>query len=308
MKILVIGDLHGRKPQISKKLYFDAIVSVGDVCSDKEIGSWMKKWFKFIKEHPGEEIDCDSFIIKNVGKRKFYEMEKKSLKEGRKILEYLGSFGKPIFMVAGNWDQSYRKTKIKDINKDTYNYMKYFYDSWLGDKINPKLVKGLENIKDCMFHVHKFNEFNFIGYGLSSAPEKIKGGKKLKKEKKEILQKLNSAYKKIVDKLFNVYKKRKNKNLPTIFITHNIPYKTKLDVIKNKHNYAHGKHLGSNVAREFCLKYKPMICIGGHIHDHKGKDKIGKTIVINPGYGSRAQVLIDLDEGRGKVKSVRFLK
>jgi Icc-related predicted phosphoesterase len=37
-----------------------------------------------------------------------------------------------------------------------------------------------------------------------------------------------------------------------------------------------------------------------------GKDKIGKTLVINPGFGENAQVLIDIDEDKGKIKSVKF--
>lgn len=40
-------------------------------------------------------------------------------------------------------------------------------------------------------------------------------------------------------------------------------------------------------AREMIEKYQPLICESGHIHEHFGKDKIGKTVCINSGFGSK---------------------
>lgn len=310
MKILVIGDLHGRKPIIKTK-DFDAIVLIGDVCDDRKISPLFRKFFRLLKHANEQEVslDFEEFASQYLGtKKKFGEYEKQSLEEGAKIVRYLDSFGKPIFMVAGNWDQSYGPTRIKekDIEKNDYNYMKYFYDSWLGDKINPRLLRGTKNVKNCMLHLQEFQGINFIGYGLSSGPEKL-GGKRKLNITKEQMKKLRKAHKKIVDKLENEYKKR-DKKFPIFFITHNIPFKTKLDVITDKESYAYKKHLGSTIARDFCEKHKPLICVGGHIHDKAGIDRIGKTIVINPGYGPHAQVLVEIDEKRNKVKRVKFLR
>ena len=303
MKILVIGDLHGRKPNIHFR-EFDAIIFVGDVASDKELGVWYKKWFRALKKNSNIG-DGNLFIISKIGKRNFNNMRKRSLEEGRKIIKYLNNFDKPIFTVAGNWDQSYGKTRIKNVNKDNYNYYKSFLDYWIGDQINSKLIKGFKNMKNCMYKNHEFMRMNFIGYGLSSGPEKPGIKKKLKKLDAKKINKLNNAYNKIGDKLNNAYKER-NKKYPTIFITHNIPYNTKLDVIRDEKSYAHKKHLGSTVARQICVRYHPFICVGGHVHDHSGKDKIGKTIVINPGFGKSAQVLIDIDEIKGKIRKIKF--
>lgn len=306
MKILVIGDLHGVKPKIHFK-DFDCIIQVGDVCDDSKIAPLYKKYFEILKENPIFIFGADEFFINEVGIKKFERYEKDSLKKGHEVLKYLDSFGKPIFMVGGNWDQSYGPSKIKDLNESDYNYLKAFYDWYLGDKLNPKLTKNLKNIKDCMYRNHVFNQVNFIGYGLSSGPELLrKKEKKLDISKKQF-KKLKKSVNKIFNKLLSAYQKR-NKEFPTIFISHNIPYKTKLDLVKDKKSYAYGKHLGSSIAREFCRKYQPLICIGGHIHEGKGKDRIGKTIVINPGFGKNAQVLIEIDEKKGKVKKVRFFK
>lgn len=302
MKFLIIGDLHGKKPKIHFK-DFDAIIMTGDVCSDKEIAPYYKQYFKELKTNKNIP-DFDTYLIQKIGKGKIKQIEKNSLKEGRKILQELNKLGKPIFMVAGNWDQSYGYSKIKDLDKSDYHHMKAFLDWWAGNKINPKLTQGLSNIKDCMLGVHKFNNVNFLGYGLSSGPEKIKRKKRMKEMKVIDQEKLKRAYNKIIDKLKKAYNKR-NKKFPTIFITHNIPYNTKLDIVKDKKSYAYKKHLGSTIARDFCTKYQPLLCIGGHIHDNFGKDKIKRTIVINP---STKQVLIDIDEKKGKIKKIEFYK
>ncbi|MCX6750886.1 MAG: metallophosphoesterase [Candidatus Pacearchaeota archaeon] len=303
MKILVIGDLHGRKPKIHFR-DFDCMVQVGDVCDDREFRPFIKKWFRLIKKDRNSAPGMDELIIKKIGKRRFNEMEKRSLLRGRKILKYLNSFKKPVFFVPGNWDQSYGKTKIKDMDKNDFNYMRSFYDFYLGKNTNPKLIKGLKNIYDCQVKNNIFNKLNFLGYGLVSGNEKLKKGRILELKKNQILI-LKKKYKKIYSQLSYAYSKREKK-FPTIFLSHNVPYKTKLDRIKNKDSPGDKKHLGSSIARKFCEKYKPLICVGGHVHEGKGKDRLGKTALINPGFGENAQVLIDIDESKEKVRSVKF--
>ena len=303
MKLLLIGDLHGRKPLIKWK-NFDAIILPGDIASDKELGRFTKKWFAYLKTTK-KPLNVDEYIISKIGKRAFAEMEKRSLLEGNKILRYLDSFNKPIFMVAGNWDQSYGKSKIKNPDKNTFNYLKAFFDWWLGEKINPILTQGTKNVKDCMFKSINFKGINFLGYGLSSGPEtpysKHRKSKLLKGVSKKQMAILLKAYENLKLKLEKAYKGK-----PTIFITHNIPNNTKLDIITNKKSVAYKKHLGSTIAREFVDKFQPVLCVGGHIHDQRGKCKIKNTRTINPGFGVKAQVLVDLDETQGKIRSVKF--
>ncbi len=304
MKLLIIGDLHGRKPIIKTK-DFDAFVLVGDICDDRKIGKLYKKYFTLLK-NPDFEMGFEEFAYSEIGKNKFLEYEKESLLVGRKILEHLDEFNKPIFMVGGNWDQSYGKTRIKNVDKSTYNRLRYFFESCIGDKINPLLSKGIKNLKNCMIHNLEFGGINFVGYGLSSGPERVR--KKYKKEiGEEKYKHLMTLQKKLIDKLDSVYKNRKSKNVPTVFITHNVPYNTKLDKIKDKKSYAYNKHVGSIIARDFCKKFQPAICVGGHVHEGRGKDKIGKTLVVNPGYGAKAQVVLHFDEENNKIKFVKFI-
>ena len=314
MRILCVGDLHGRKPILLTK-DFDVMVFVGDVCDDREIAPLYKSYFSKL-EKVGESstfLGFDDFVTKKLGSSKKLDvMERKSLKKGAEVMKYLDSFGKPSFMVGGNWDESYGRSRIRDMNKSYYNYLKWFYDSWAGDEINPRLIRGLKNVRNCMLHNVEFGGINFVGYGLSSAPESLDVRKKGMEKKGYRLSgveigRLKRAYDRIIVKLVGAYNGR-DKKLATFFISHNVPNGTKLDVVTDKRSYAYKKHLGSTIARWFCSRYKPVVCVGGHIHDHRGRDKIGRTIVINPGYGKRAQVLIDFDVEKKRVKSVRFLK
>lgn len=306
MKILIVGDLHGRKPVIKFK-DFDAIIMVGDVCDDRELAPLYRKFFRFVKDNPNAGIGMDEFFIRQVGKRKLREMERNSLKKGNEILKFLDKLGKPIFFTPGNYDQSYGKTRIKNMEKSDYSYLKAFYDFWLGEKLNPKLIKGVKNLKSIQYKNRVFKEVNIIGYGLVSAPEKIQFRESARRDSKNYSEKerakLELTLIKIKEKLKDAYVKR-NKNFPTIFVSHNIPYNTKLDKIKDRKSVVFGRHFGSWVVRDFCARYQPIICIGGHIHEGKGKDKIGKTLVINPGYGKDAQVLLEI---KGKKVKVKFL-
>lgn len=303
MKILVIGDLHGIKPKIHFK-DFDCIVQVGDVCDDSKLGRYWRLWFQLLKEHGEAAPSAEELMLSDIGKEGIKELEKESLIVGRKILEYLNSFEKPVFFVPGNWDQSFGETNIKNSEANNYSYYKSWFDRFLGKNTNPKLIKGLKNVRDCQFKNHEFNKINFLGYGLSNNQERI-----VKKPKKKLtrleIKRLDKVYFKTMNLFSDLYKST-NKKYPIIFISHNAPYNTKLDIVHDKKSYAHGKHLGSYYARKFCEKYKPLICVGGHVHEGVGKDKIGKTIVINPGFGKDAQVLIDLDENKGKVRNVKF--
>jgi Icc-related predicted phosphoesterase len=304
VKILVIGDLHGRMPNIYFK-EFDCIVCVGDVCDDRDFLSYIHKWFKLIIEDTKTNVDYRDLIIEDVGEKGLKKFEENSLKKGRKVLEYLDSFGKPVFFIPGNWDQSYGETRIKDSEKNSYNKIKFWIDLWSGKKTNSFLIKGLKNVRDCQDKTFDFSGLNFLGYGLCNAPEEfIERAKKqkLSKDKFRIIEK--SSYK-LYNWIVEKYKNR-NKKFPVIFLSHNVPHNTKLDLILNKKSPRYKTHAGSKFARKFCLKYNPLLCIGGHMHEHFGKDKLGKTVVVNAGYGKDAQVLIDVDEKRGKVRKIKF--
>lgn len=77
-----------------------------------------------------------------------------------------------------------------------------------------------------------------------------------------------------------------------ILISHNPPKDSACDRI------ASGAHVGSSAVRKFIEEKQPDICICGHIHEAKSSDRIGKTLVLNPGMlADGAYVLVRDCEG-----------
>ena len=68
-----------------------------------------------------------------------------------------------------------------------------------------------------------------------------------------------------------------SENKKLILISHTPPFNTKVDLAFN------GEHIGSRSIRNFVEKYKPIAVFCGHVHEARGIDKIGNTIVANPG-------------------------
>jgi Icc-related predicted phosphoesterase len=86
------------------------------------------------------------------------------------------------------------------------------------------------------------------------------------------------------------------------------PYSTNIDLApkldkKLRPVYKFGElelqHVGSKSIRKFMEKYSPLLGLHGHIHEAEGYDKVGKTLVINPGSqysaGMLKGVIVDLD-------------
>ncbi len=62
-----------------------------------------------------------------------------------------------------------------------------------------------------------------------------------------------------------------------ILIAHCPPYRTTVDRLYS------GQHVGSTSVRQFIEAYQPDICISGHIHEAPGEDRLGNTLLLNPG-------------------------
>lgn len=62
-----------------------------------------------------------------------------------------------------------------------------------------------------------------------------------------------------------------------ILISHNPPKDTKCDAVNAE------LHAGSQMFTDFIKENQPLAVVCGHIHEGKAVDKIGETVVINPG-------------------------
>jgi len=79
---------------------------------------------------------------------------------------------------------------------------------------------------------------------------------------------------------------------------HEPPFDTRLDRLDN------GQHVGSPGVRAFLERARPALAVTGHIHEAAGTDRVGDTLVINPGMLAHGgYVRIDFD---GETLSARL--
>lgn len=283
MKILAIGDFHEKFPMKLKKLAksADLIVSVGDY------PAWSLK-----KEFFEHCYRTDRELWEVVGKKKYKEFILKDWKGGEKILKSLNSFGIPIITTVGNYDSPNLHDAFDIKRKRGESVWE-----WAEQDFFSKIIKKFPRIKRVDYKVVKFEGLVFIGALGHSFPGKVKS-KSYKKHREKL------------EKLFRKYSKE-NKKGNVIFLVHNMPYDCKLDKIRDKDApmVARGKHYGSKLTRRIINKYQPALCVGGHMHENQGKCRIGKTLTLNTGAAIDGKcAIINFDEIKGKIKSVKFIR
>ena len=77
-----------------------------------------------------------------------------------------------------------------------------------------------------------------------------------------------------------------------IAVIHEPPRDTAVDRLSN------GQHVGSPGVRRFLERVQPDLAVTGHIHESTGADRVGKTLVVNPGMlAGGGYVRIDFNGG-----------
>ena len=150
MKILVIGDLHGKitsslKKEISKS-EFDFIIGVGDYAGIDDWKPWVDYIFK-LKNRADAKSPQEFF-----GKEGFKRLMKKDFKAGEDVLKFLNNLGKPGVYVFGNGDDEW------------YNYP-FSKDLLPARKSRINFLKRIKKIKEMTYKVKKHNGISFLGFG-----------------------------------------------------------------------------------------------------------------------------------------------
>lgn len=274
LKILAIGDFHGKIPAKLKarirKLDYDLVLCPGDIADTNRIRNLIFKNWEKLKDRELEDILPSKF---------FRQITIKAINSMQPIINWLSFLKKPVYLVYGNGDypsSETRKFRAKSLNSRLKKSRKIFL-----------LTKKLARIGD-------YELIGFSGY-KTFEPSSIK--RNSKKEKKRI--------KRAKEEFENLFKKVKNKKR-LIVLFHDVPYKC-LDKITNKKSPRFGEHYGDKILKKAIKKYQPLLAICGHMHENRGKCKIGRTTVINPGaaYEGKA-ALIELENER--IKNIKFLK
>ncbi len=79
------------------------------------------------------------------------------------------------------------------------------------------------------------------------------------------------------EEFFNNFKDENQDEEPVILVSHQPPKDTVCDRAYG------GVHVGSAALRNFIEDIQPIVVITGHIHEGKGYDRIGRSLIINPG-------------------------
>jgi len=281
MRILAIGDFHGKFPDKLKReaRKSDLILCTGDFANADKIRkiifkNWVdKKWYEA------------------VGQKKAYRLEKDSFDSGLKVLKEINKLNKKCYLVWGNTDfyKEYGRSEPSEIIPGYYN----------------RKIRKMKNLVLVDRKKKKINGIDLIGFGgYVDVTDFIKYPvDKNKKEQKEREKRYNDYAKKLY-RLFSKYKPEKN----FIFLIHYPPYKI-MDKIKYKGSPMNKKRGGFLPYNKIIKKYKPLLVVNGHMHEYQGKCKIGKTIVVNPGLAQAGKAaMIEVDEKAKKVKSVKFIR
>lgn len=187
------------------------------------------------------------------------------------ILRRLCSYALPVIILKGNAYMSVRGNKI------TRELFK---------KYDNLLYKRTGNFK---FENQEFILFDMIWEKWACAHTEKKFFNYVTRQDKSRLKKINLLF-------------EKSKN--PILISHNPPYGY-LDVVNNKYTGNKNRHVGSKVVLAVVKKYNPKLVFCGHIHEGKGKRKIGKTLVMN--CGERGDYVV-FDTDKNKILDSNFLK
>ncbi len=160
-----------------------------------------------------------------------------------------------------------------------------------GKKIMDKFLKKCKNLIQKYTGKYKFHNQNFILFDISYEPETLMKRHKQNPVTLKRMKRLKTREQKL-NKLLK-------ENSDSILICHNPPYGYVDKAYK-------GKHVGSKILLNAIKKYKPKLVLCGHIHEAKGKAKIGETKIYNLGWHGDYTIF---DVGQ-KVKLVKsnFLK
>src|SRR3989338_3564900 len=273
MKFLAIGDFHGtfskKFERIIKKEKIDLVVSNGDFFPFIYRDLWFKHSYR---------TDVNLWDV--IGRKKYVALVKKDLNLGEQAIKRLNNVRVPVITVVGNIDY----TPLQDSDDE-----KLPKDDLRRQDLLGSILKKYRNIRRFDYSYFCFGDYVFIGAYGGSSPGVVKS-------------RAYKRHRKILEQLF-----RRFKNSKIIFVSHNVPYNTKLDKISMKaHIAVRGKHYGSKLIRRMIDRWHPLLHIGGHIHEGRGMQKLGKTLCVNPGAAHEGRVAIVILVG--KRARVKFIK
>ncbi|MEN7982309.1 MAG: metallophosphoesterase [Nanoarchaeota archaeon] len=257
-KILILGDPHGKLPKninsIVKQNKIELIIITGDIGKSDLAKKQFLEDIKRKKQGLSEKIHSKKEVKK--AWMEIYNSTIKTLKGLSKLA--------PVYLIKGNVPAS-SDIEIKKKGQK------------LGIKL-PLFTLNIRKIPNVFYLNNKIKKFHNLRIG---GLEYFIDSSWIKEFKETDIKRILSAKiqtfkaKKILQKFDKI----------DILLCHSPPYKI-LDKVNSSQAPKHwkGKHAGSKVISDYIKKQQPKYVFCGHIHEGKGKAKIGKTEVYNVGH------------------------
>ncbi len=191
-----------------------------------------------------------------------------------------------LIVLSGDLTNCHGRTETKKVLDAIKKYNKHL----LAQYGNMDIQEADSYLSDESINLHGngyiFGDVGIFGCGASSltpfhTPSEI--------SEADIERLLTNGYNKVKDAKWK------------IMVCHTPPKDTTTDIVRS------GMHVGSQTVRDFILKHKPHVCITGHIHESRARDKVGDTIILNAGMfrdGWHIEVVIDKGVLSAVLKSV----
>lgn len=289
VKILVIGDFHGKFPSGLKKeaKNVDFIISLGDYYGMSGWDDYLIEMFKSFKNNTGYLLP-----EKYYGEKKYERLEKNAYVNMKKILLDLSNLRRPVYTIMGNYDYSLYKFPFEKniVSDDQKDFTKWF--------------KDLKSIKSFNYRIKKINGVEFLGFGGYMDDEfhlPNRNKKNLNDREVERLKRFDKTKK----KFFNLVSKMKYRG---IFVLH-YPPSGKFGKVADKRNPYVGEDVGIRFFRDAIKKERPYFVLCGHMHEHQGMVKMYGVPVISVGCASEGKgCVVDFDFEKRKLVDVKFIK
>ncbi|NOQ55316.1 MAG: hypothetical protein GQ477_00760 [Nanohaloarchaea archaeon] len=265
MKILCISDFHGKFPNklysFAKEEKPDLVLVAGDLSeSDTFRKLQFENWDRLKKEMTIEDL---------IGKRKYKKILRSSAESVINIFKRLEKLNAPVIVIIGNADHVSESLRAYNLQKSGIDY----------------LAQTFENI---ILVDRSFIEIDNLAIVAHGGYRGVKSRKSHKEDGSLKYAAHRKQYEKELESLFKNMKDRAQ----TIFLTHDVPFNTDMDLVNLKSSPMNRKHVGDDIYRASIEKYRPAINICGHMHENQGKEMLKDTIVANCGYGHDGECCI----------------
>ncbi len=270
MRILAIGCFHGKVPtdlkNFIRKEKIDVILFSGDFAEHRRERKFEHKHDKEIIERLLAGEDYFSIMTGLFDPKLLQSSAAEGLESTLKVVYKVVKLGVPVYWIHGNHDPN--ESELTEMGL-----------KWrLPDR------PGFRWLHRQRIKIDGVTIAGYGGYrGTTGKLHLLKG------------MKVSPLFRRKVNEIVTEQRKEMSALLrrkTDILMTHDPPANTKLDYLIAPGQVLNHKHIGDDVTRAVIERYRPRLVLCSHMHERRGIDKIGKTVVVNTGFGKKGEAVI----------------